>query len=67
MTGVGANSPNKKVSVPTKVSEDNALKREIQIEDPYEDDDFKIYFDKNSLLAHINFLEDDNLFKINLL
>lgn len=40
---------------------------EIQLEDEYEDDDYNIYFDKNSLLAHINFLEDDNLFKINLL
>ena len=37
------------------------------MEDEYEDDDFNIYFDKASLLAHINFLEDDNLFKINLL
>jgi len=37
------------------------------LEDEYEDDDFNIYFDKASLLAHINFLEDDNLFKINLL
>jgi hypothetical protein len=39
---------------------------ELQLEDPYEDDDFDIYFDKQKLLAYINFLEDDNLFKINL-
>jgi hypothetical protein len=40
---------------------------EIDIEDPYEDDDFEIYFDKNTLLSHLDKLEDDNLFKINLL
>lgn len=40
---------------------------EVNINDAYEDDDFTIYFDKNTLLNHINHLEDDNLFKINLL
>jgi hypothetical protein len=29
---------------------------EIQLSDKYEDDDYKIYFDKQSLLAHITFL-----------
>ena len=38
--------------------------RKLDLEDPYEDDDYNIYFDKNSLLEFLNFLEDDNLFKI---
>lgn len=41
--------------------------KSIDLDDPYSDDDFNIYFDKASLLEHLNFLEDDNLFKINLL
>jgi hypothetical protein len=32
----------------------------------YEDNDFEIYFDKFSLLEHLNHLEEDNLFRINL-
>ena len=40
--------------------------KEIQISDQYEDDDFKIYFDKKSLLQHIHGLEDQNLFQISL-
>lgn len=39
----------------------------IELSEPYEDDDYKIYFDQRNLLSHLNFLEDDNLFKINLL
>jgi len=39
----------------------------IDLNDPYEDNDFNIYFDKAQLIQHLNFLEDDNLFKINLL
>ena len=39
---------------------------ELQLDDAYSDDDFNIYFDRNSLLQHLNNLEDDNLFKINL-
>lgn len=39
----------------------------MSLSDDYEDDDFTIYFDKPSLLNHLNHLEDDNLFKINLL
>jgi len=39
----------------------------LDLNDPYEDDDFNIYFDKAQLIQHLNFLEDDNLFKINLL
>ena len=39
----------------------------IELSEPYEDDDYKIYFDNRNLLSHLNFLEDDNLFKINLL
>ena len=39
----------------------------MQLTDEYEDDDFTIYFDKPSLLAYLGHLEDDNLFKINLL
>lgn len=37
---------------------------ELGLEDDYEDDDFTIYFNKDTLLAHINYLQDDNLFKI---
>tara|TARA_B110000285_G_scaffold234256_1_gene310575 strand:+ start:1633 stop:1797 length:165 start_codon:yes stop_codon:yes gene_type:complete len=40
---------------------------EIQLNDKYEDDDFKIYFDKGSLAAHLTFLQDDNLLKIHYL
>lgn len=39
----------------------------MSLNDFYEDDDFNIYFDKAQLLNHLNHLEDDNLFKINLL
>jgi len=39
----------------------------MSLNDSYEDDDFEIYFDKATLLNHLNHLEDDNLFKINLL
>lgn len=73
MTGVNhgaAQSPTKKNQnanqIESGASDNHDHLREIQLSDPYEDDDYKIYFDKNSLLAHINFLEDDNLFKINL-
>ena len=38
--------------------------KKLELDDPYEDNDFKIYFDKDSLLEFLNFLEDDNLFKI---
>jgi hypothetical protein len=46
--------------------EEPAEEREIQLDEDYEDTDYKIYFDKASLLNHITFLEDDNLFKIHL-
>lgn len=39
---------------------------DLNLDDPYEDDDFNYYFDKASLLNHITQLEDDNLFKIRL-
>jgi len=39
---------------------------DIDLDDSYENDDFNIYFDKASLMAHLNHLEDDNLFKIHL-
>jgi len=39
----------------------------MSLNDSYEDDDFEIHFDKATLLNHLNHLEDDNLFKINLL
>ena len=42
------------------------LNVDIGLEDKYEDDDFKIYFDRAGLTQYVNFLEDDNLFKINL-
>lgn len=40
---------------------------EIQLEDNYEDKDFRIYFDKIGLLNYIDSIEDDNLFKIKLI
>jgi len=44
-----------------------SIEMNISLSDDYEDDDFQIYFDKAQLLNHLNFLEDDNLFNINLL
>lgn len=40
---------------------------DIDLNESYEDDDFEIRFDKASLLAYIRDIEDDNLFKIQLL
>lgn len=37
---------------------------EVQLDDEYEDDDYEIHFDKQSLIAFIVHLEDSNLFKI---
>lgn len=37
-----------------------------EIDVNYEDDDFKLYFDKLSLLEHLRHLEEDNLFRIHL-
>ena len=39
-------------------------KWEVQLDDEYEDDDYEIHFDKQSLIAFIVHLEDSNLFKI---
>ena len=39
---------------------------ELGLNDPYEDEDFQIYFDRAQLMAHIDHLEGDSLFKINL-
>lgn len=41
-------------------------KWEVQLDDDYEDDDYEIRFDKQSLIAFIVHLEDSNLFKIDL-
>jgi|TARA_B110000285_G_C15124989_1_gene619578 hypothetical protein len=41
-------------------------KWEVQLDDEYEDDDYAIHFDKQSLIAFIVHLEDSNLFKIDL-
>lgn len=41
-------------------------KWEVQLDDDYEDDDYEIHFDKQSLIAFIVHLEDSNLFKIDL-
>ena len=46
---------------------EESIELKISLNDWYEDDDFEIYFDKATLLNHLNHLEDDNLFKINLL
>ena len=46
---------------------DENIELNMSLNDSYEDDDFEIYFDKATLLNHLNHLEDDNLFKINLL
>lgn len=48
-----------------QMEQDNAA-FDLNLDDPYEDDDFNYYFDKASLLNHITQLEDDNLFKIRL-
>jgi hypothetical protein len=40
---------------------------EVQLDDEYEDDDYAIHFDKQSLIAFIVHLEEGNLFKIHLL
>ena len=39
---------------------------DIDLDKPYEDDDFQIYFDKGGLLEHLSNLEEDNLFRIHL-
>ena len=39
---------------------------DISLDDPYEDDDYHIYFDKAQLMARIDWLEGDSLFKIKL-
>ena len=40
------------------------IEMRIELSDKYTDQDFKIYFDKKTLLDHLNHLEDDNLFRI---
>ena len=48
-------------------SQENDLKHlEVSLDDPYEDNDFHIYFDRAQLMGHIDHLEGDSLFKINL-
>lgn len=42
------------------------IEQTIELSDHYEDEDFHNYFEKQSLLSYLNFLEDDNLFKIHL-
>lgn len=39
---------------------------DIENEHLEDEDDFKIYFDKFTLLEHLSHLEEDNLFKIHL-
>lgn len=41
-------------------------KWEVQLDDEYEDDDYEIHFDKQSLIAFIVHLEDSSVFKIGL-
>ena len=38
---------------------------DITLDDPYEDDDYHIYFDRAQLMGHIDHLEGDSLIKIN--
>ena len=45
--------------------EDQNIEKDISFSDDYEDDDFENYFEKPDLLAFFQFMEDDNLFKIN--
>jgi len=72
MTSIGVVSPSKKksklkVETNADIEQENPhFNREIELTDPYEDEDFKIYFDKRSLIEYLNFLEEDNLFKIHL-
>ena len=51
----------------TSQQDEDELIQKLSLDDDYEDEDFKIYFDKQTLINHLNNLEDDNLFKINLL
>ena len=46
--------------------EDESKYHEPDLNDPYEDDDLTIYFKRDTLLAQIVKLEDDNLRKIDL-
>ena len=46
--------------------EDQKFEKDISFSDDYEDDDFENPFDSiNQMLAYFQFMEDDNLFKIN--
>ena len=47
-------------------SDDDSKSHDPGSDDPYEDDDMEIYFNKETLLAEIVKLEDDNLRKIEL-
>lgn len=65
MTSLGNGEP-EKVSVPQVGETKEVGESDLTLNDPYEDDDFNIYFDKQSLLAFMTVLEEDNLFKIHL-
>ena len=63
--GAAANS-NAADDTKADMETDPGDKWEVQLDDDYEDDDYDIHFDKQSLIAFIVHLEDSNLFKIDL-
>jgi len=40
--------------------------QDVDLDQPYEDKDFQIYFTDNTLLEYLAHLEEDNLFRIHL-
>ena len=59
-------SLNKMESSDNLNDEDQKFEKDISFSDDYEDDDFENPFDSiNQMLAYFQFMEDDNLFKIN--
>ena len=59
-------SLNKMESSDNLNEEDQKFEKDISFSDDYEDDDFENPFDSiNQMLAYFQFMEDDNLFKIN--
>jgi len=40
--------------------------QEVELDQPYEDDDFEIHFTEFTMLEYLSHLEEDNLFRIHL-
>ena len=66
-SAVGSRSSGPKGKLyPNDASDDESKYHEPDLNDAYEDDDLTIYFKRDTLLAQIVKLEDDNLRKIDL-